>query len=133
MKNGSILIEQTLSASIHTVWKAITDQEEMRQWYFNTMEEFNPQVGFQTQFNVLNGGKNYLHLWKVVDVVPPKKISYDWKYGGYPGNSLVTFELSSEGDKTKIRLTHEHLETFLPAVNPELAKEKILWRAGHIL
>ena len=52
-----------------------------------------------------------------------KKISVEWKYGGYPGNSLVSFELFSQGNKTKLKLTHEGIETFIPAKHPELAKE----------
>ena len=52
-----------------------------------------------------------------------KKISVEWKYGGYPGNSLVSFELFPQGNKTKLKLTHEGIETFIPAEHPELAKE----------
>ena len=55
-----------------------------------------------------------------------KKISYEWKYGGYPGNSLVTFELLAQGDETILILTHAGLETFLPDINPDLAKENFV-------
>ena len=46
-----------------------------------------------------------------------KKIAYSWRYAGEEGDSLVTFELFPEGDKTRLKLTHEGLETFpkLPA------------------
>jgi hypothetical protein len=36
--------------------------------------------------------------------------------------SSVTFELSGEGTSTKVKLTHEGLETF-PSNNPDFAKE----------
>ena len=80
----------------------------------------------QTQFDVDNNGVAYTHIWKVTEVVPLKKISYEWKYGSYPGNSLVSFELFPEGNETRIKLTHEKLDTFLPAVNPALAKENFI-------
>jgi len=50
-------------------------------------------------------------------VIPQKKIAYTWRYAGEEGDSLVTFELFADGDKTRLSLTHEGLETFpkLPA------------------
>ncbi len=53
-----------------------------------------------------------------------KKISYTWKYEVYPGSSMVTFELSGKGKKTKLRFTHQGLETF-PVSNPEIARDNI--------
>ncbi len=40
----------------------------------------------------------------------------------YQGNSTVTFELFEEGDKTRLKLTHEGLETF-PEHKKDFAKE----------
>ena len=55
-------------------------------------------------------------------MVPEKKLAYSWRYENYPGNSVVTFYLSPEGDKTRLKLTHEGLETF-PQDKPDFAKE----------
>ena len=71
------------------------------------------------------GIQKYLHLCKVVEVVEGKKIAYTWKYDGYAGESKVTFELFEEGNKTRLKLTHEGLETF-PADNKDLAKENFV-------
>jgi uncharacterized protein YndB with AHSA1/START domain len=59
----------------------------------------------------------YHHLCKVTEAIPNKKIAYTWRYKGHEGDSLVTFELFAEGEKTRLKLTHEGLETFptLPA------------------
>lgn len=65
----------------------------MRQWYFKNIPSFKPEVGFETRFNVQSQDRNFHHIWKVVEVVPLKKIAYNWKYEGYPGNSLAVFEL----------------------------------------
>lgn len=117
-----IVIERVFDAPAQTVWQAITDPNQMKQWYFAPLNSFKPEVGFETQFNVRHNEKDYLHIWKVTEVVPGKKITYNWKYGGKPGESSVTFELFPEGNKTKLKLTHEGLETFLPESNPELAR-----------
>ncbi len=45
-------------------------------------------------------------------MIPQKKIAYTWRYESHKGNSLVTFELFPDGGKTKLKLTHEWLETF---------------------
>ncbi|MGA7160895.1 MAG: SRPBCC domain-containing protein [Bacteroidota bacterium] len=131
MKDDPIIIERTFEASVGKVWKAITDLQQMKQWYFPALEHFKPEAGFQTEFNVRNDGKNYLHIWKITEVKPLKKISYEWKFGGFPGNSLVTFELSAIGKKTKLKLSHKGMETFLPDLNPPLAREKFVagWTA----
>jgi uncharacterized protein YndB with AHSA1/START domain len=117
-----IVIERSYDAPIDTVWKAITDIHLMKKWYMPALDSFKPEVGFETQFSIHHNGKDFLHLWKVTDVVPSKKISYSWKYAGNPGDSLVTFELFPEGEKTRVRLTHSGLETFLPESNPDLAR-----------
>ena len=111
MNNNPIVVEQTYDAPIEVVWKAITDKDQMRQWFFKPMTEFEPEIGFETQFDVRCEGKDYLHLWKVTDVVPQKRISYQWRYGGYPGDSSVTWELSEGRDGTKLLLTHAGHET----------------------
>lgn len=122
LAKAPVIIERSLDAPIETVWKAITDVDHMKQWYFLTIDAFRPEVGFETQFNVLRGEKDYLHIWKVTEVVPGQKITYNWKFGGYPGDSFVTFEQFAEGNGTKLKLTHEGLETFLPESNPNLAR-----------
>lgn len=47
-----VVVEQIFEQAIEIVWKAITDVNEMRQWFFDNIPEFSPEVGFKTQFNV---------------------------------------------------------------------------------
>ncbi len=126
LAGGRIVVERTFDAPIEAVWKAITDVEQMRQWSFEPLAAFEPRVGFRAEFNVRKRGQDYLHQWRVTEVVPGKRIAYTWSYGGYPGESLVTFELSSEGGRTRLTLTHEGLDTFLPEAHPELARENFI-------
>jgi uncharacterized protein YndB with AHSA1/START domain len=107
----AVVIERTFNAPVARVWKALTDVEQMRVWYFD-LKEFKPEVGFEFEFVVEHEGMTYHHLCKITEVIPQKKIAYTWRYKGEPGDSLVTFELSGAGNKTKLRLTHEGLETF---------------------
>jgi len=107
----AVIVERTFNAPVARVWKALTDAEEMRRWYFE-LKEFKPEVGFEFEFVVEHEGNSYHHLCKVTEVVPQKKIAYTWRYKGEPGNSLVTIELFPESNMTRLRLRHEGLETF---------------------
>src|ERR1700744_694991 len=100
MKNEPVVIERTLNASAERVWKAITDKDQMKQWYLN-LTEFNPEVGFE--FNFKGGPEQHLHLCKITKVEYEKVLQYTWKFGGMEGDSLVTFELFPEDNGTKLR------------------------------
>ncbi len=132
MHKEPFIIEKIFHAPVEMVWKAISDKDEMKKWYFD-LAEFKPELGFEFQFS---GGpspeKMYLHLCKVTEVIKYKKLSYTWKYDGYEGNSLVTFELFSEGNKTRLKLSHYGLETF-PMSNPDFAKENFGAGWSHLI
>jgi len=124
MKDETIVKEVLLNVSTSKVWKAITNTEDMKLWYFD-ISEFKPTVGFEFQFEGGKDDKSYLHFCKITEVIPGKKLSYSWRYDGYPGNSLVTFELFEEGNRTKLKLTHEGIESF-GTENPDLARENFV-------
>ncbi|MGZ3750785.1 MAG: SRPBCC family protein [Mucilaginibacter sp.] len=120
MKSEPFVIERTLNAPVEKVWKAITDKDQMKQWYFD-LAEFKPEIGFEFTFVGGSEDKSYIHLCKITEVVPHKKLQYSWRYEGYQGNSFVTFELFPEGVATRLKLTHEGLETF-PTDNKDFAR-----------
>jgi uncharacterized protein YndB with AHSA1/START domain len=108
---GAVIIERTFNASVAKVWGALTDVDQMREWYFD-LKEFKPEVGFEFQFVVEHEGTTYDHRCKVTEVIPQKKLAYTWRYKGHEGDSLVTFELFADGNETRLKLTHEGLDTF---------------------
>ena len=108
----AIVIERTYNAPAKKVWSAITDKDEMKRWYFD-LSEFKAEPGFEFQFyGEGHEGQKYLHLCKVIDVIAGKKLSYTWRYDKFEGNSVVTFELFEEGNKTRVKLTHKGIESF---------------------
>lgn len=119
MKTEPFVIERTYNAPIEKVWNAITNKDAMKQWYFD-VPEFKPEVGCEFSFEGGDGNRTFLHLCKVTEVIPGKKITHSWRYDGEEGNSFVTWELFEEGDKTRVKLTHAGLETFPP--KPEFAR-----------
>ena len=131
MNNEPFVIERTFNAPIARLWKAITDKDEMKQWYFD-FAEFKAEVGFEFEFTAGKDHTKYLHLCKIREVITGKKLTYSWRYDGYEGNSFVSFELFEEGNKTRLKLTHEGLETF-PASNPDFVKTNFVAGWNHIL
>lgn len=126
---GPVIAVRTFDAPIGKVWQAITDNVQMKRWYFD-LEEFRPEVGFEFRFYGGTEERKYLHICRIVEVVPGRKLKYSWRYDGYEGNSFVTFELFEEGKRTRVRLTHEGLESF-PESNPDLARKNFVegWTA----
>lgn len=112
MNTQPFIIERTYNAPVDKVWKALTDKDEMKKWYFD-LAEFKPEVGFEFRFyGQGHKGEQYLHLCKITEVITGKKLAYTWRYKDHPGDSVVSFELFAEGNKTTVKLTHEGLETF---------------------
>ena len=120
-----IVVEQTFNATIDTVWKAITQVDLMRQWYFDNIPSFRSEVGFETQFNVHSEGRDFLHMWRVTEVVPGKKIVYDWRFAEYAGDASVAFELIKQDNLTSLRLTCTIRESF-PEGIPEFTRESCI-------
>ena len=105
------IIERTYDAPLELVWRAISTREDIERWFFD-FKGFKPQPGVAFEFDVEHDGHTFRHRCIVKEVVPQKKIAYSWRYDGYEGDSLVTFELFADGKKTKVKVTHTGLETF---------------------
>lgn len=133
MSNKKVIVERVFDADIELVWKAITEKEIMKQWYFE-LDDFKPEVGFQFRFpGQGHKGEQYIHICQITEVVPNKKIQYSWTYENIEGYSLVTFELFDiENRQTKLVLTHSGLESF-PQDNPDFASESFNKGWNHII
>lgn len=131
VKPAPLLIERTYNAPIAKVWSALTNNAEMKQWYFD-LPEFKAEVGFEFTFTGGPPDRKYLHHCKITEVAPGKKLSYSWRFEGYEGYSIVSFELFAEGDKTRLKLTHAGIESF-PASNPDFAKTNYVEGWTHVM
>ena len=117
-----IVVEQTFNSSVFEVWNAITKLDEMRQWFFSNIPSFEPNVGFETEFNVKSENRSFYHLWKLIEVIPFKKIKYQWSYKNIKGEGFVTFELFVINNQTMLRVTNNGLESF-PQDIPEFSRK----------
>jgi uncharacterized protein YndB with AHSA1/START domain len=111
LKDQTVVVERTYKASPAEVWKAITDKDALKKWYFD-LPEFKAAAGFAFEFSAQGPDAMFCHKCVVTEAVPEKKLSYSWRYEGFVGDSLVTFELFPEGTQTRVKLTHRGVETF---------------------
>jgi len=125
-----IVIEVLLDAPVEKVWKAITDKEDMKKWYFD-IEAFKPEVGFTFTFLGEKDGRKFVHLCTIKEVEINKKLSHTWTYECVVGETMVHFALYPQGKQTKLQLTHEGLEK-LPQTE-DFAKENFMKGWGYII
>ena len=131
MKNEPVILERVYDAPVEKIWKALTDKNEMKKWYFD-LAEFKAEPGFEFSFLAGSEEKKFMHLCKVTTAIPNKKLSYTWRYEGKEADSEVNFELFPEGEKTKLVLTHTGLETF-PADKPDFARSNFVTGWTHFV
>jgi uncharacterized protein YndB with AHSA1/START domain len=117
-----IIVEQDFKVNRDQLWSAITDPEEMRQWFFPQMPDFKSEKGFYTDFLITNEGREFTHQWTVVEVIPLEKITVRWQFLEYPGDSHVVFHVSENAGGSHLRLSVVVLEDFQDDV-PEFRRE----------
>lgn len=117
-----IIVEESFKTSKRKVWEAITQLDKMKQWYFSVLEEFNTQIGFKTQFTISVEDRFFVHQWEVKEVIPFKKLSYEWQFEGFVGKGISSFDLTEENGITTLKLTFTVLEKF-PDNIPEFKRE----------
>lgn len=120
--DAPIIIEQKFDKPVNDVWKAITELNQMRHWFFENIPDFKAEVGFKTQFNVEAPSRGFMHLWEVTEIVPNKKIVVNWKFEGLQGSSFVSFELFEKEKQTKLVLTAKAIIDFDESI-PEFKRE----------
>src|SRR5207248_9854644 len=71
----AVVLERNYNAPVEKVWKALTDVDQMRQWYFD-LKQFKPEVGVEFSLVVEHKGNTDDNCCKLTEVVPQNKIAY---------------------------------------------------------
>ena len=120
-----IIVEEIFKSSLPLVWAALTEHEQMLKWYFDNIEDFKAEVGFETTFKTPSGDRVFTHQWRVTEVIPLQKISYQWNYAEYAGDSVISFELFEKEKDVRLQVTVDVLEDF-PSDIPEFKRESCI-------
>lgn len=110
--NTPITVQYKINAPAEKVWKALTDKEEMKSWYFD-IQDFEPEVGKIFNFYEPGGENKYHHQGEILEIVPNQKLKYSWAYPDFSDQkTTVTWELEAEDAGTLVKLTHEDIDHF---------------------
>ena len=96
---STLRFDRVLAHGRDRVWQAVTDPDELGQW-FPAAVAYEPRVGAPMQFDF--GGEHGLDVWpgEVLEWEPPRVFAFLW------GRDELRFELSDEGDGTRLVFTH---------------------------
>ena len=126
VEEGDIVLKYRIDTPALNVWNALTIHEEMIQWYFDNIPAFIPEPGFECEFVVKNEDRIFTHHWTVKELVPHKRISYEWIYTEWQGRSVSHFDIEALDDgSTIVHVRIEILEDFDDDV-PEFKRESCI-------
>jgi len=102
-----------IDASPEVVFKAITDPNELTNW-FPDHAILEPEVGGKMRFSFYKEksdtrAADAFPEGTIKEFIPNKKLSYTWQHNDVPGfpETVVTWELEDIGvNKTRVELTH---------------------------
>jgi uncharacterized protein YndB with AHSA1/START domain len=103
--NLDLVFEEVLPHPVEAVWGALTDAAAISEWLMATTE-FRPQVGARFRMQT---GRLSADGWvdaEVLELDPPRRMVWAWSVNDGRPPTTVTFELASEGDGTRLTLTH---------------------------
>jgi len=102
-----------VNASPEVVFKALTDDNELTQW-FPDQAILEPKVGGKMKFtffakNAENLDRDFFPEGEIIEFIPNKKLAYTWKPNSIPDfpRTVVTWNLEKiDENKTRIVLVH---------------------------
>lgn len=134
MENKSFLLTRTYEAPLELVWKAITEKEQLKHWYFDFSEGFKLELGSTFFWSGCDhDGTKFMHKGEMLEMLENKKLVHSWEYPDYSGTSVVTWELSKvDENTTQLDFKHEFIVPFDASV-PSLRRESFVEGWTHIL
>jgi uncharacterized protein YndB with AHSA1/START domain len=100
----SIRVSRVLPFPIDDVWGALTDRDELREWFCSN--DFEPRVGheFTLRDKPRMGWDGVMHC-EVLALEAPHRLSFSFK-SSMLKDTTVTFSLSEEGEGTEVVIEH---------------------------
>ena len=116
MTQPTAQVSRTVEAPADEVWEAITTPEKVRTFFMGAKVESDFKVGSPIRFKGEFKGQAYEDKGEILEVEPGKKLSFSHysPMSGAPDEPesyhVVTYELTPEGEQTRVTLTQSHLK-----------------------
>ncbi len=122
----AVITELEVNAPIERVFHALTDPAQLMRWWGQegeckaTLWEMDARVGGKWRFEasdpsgkiIVNGVSEFRAHGEILEFSPPRRIAYSWiaNWHDRPEQpTVVTWDLASAGQGTKVRVTHSGL------------------------
>ena len=118
-----LILHHDYAASKQKIWTALTELDQLREWFFKEIPEFRAEQGFTVAFDIKAPSRTFRHQWTLTEVEPPHRITFRWSYEDIDGLGYVTFELAEiEENKTRCTIINTTVDSF-PQEYPEFKRE----------
>lgn len=122
MQTDILTYEETYNVPLEKVWEALTNKDQMKQWYFD-IPDFELKEGGVFNFFEPGGQNLFHHQCTIKEINPFKKFVHTWTYPEKSkGSTEISWELFPEGDTTLVKFSHTGVESFTDGGN-DLSKE----------
>jgi uncharacterized protein YndB with AHSA1/START domain len=96
------------------VFRALTEGNELTQWFSNQGATIEPRTGGKLEFGFLRpDGERHAFHGRILEFIPAKKLSFSWNNIHEPisEDEIITWSLERvDGGKTKVTLSHTGLK-----------------------
>lgn len=116
MTQATAQVSRVIEAPVEEVWEAITTPETVRSFFMGAEVESDFQVGSPIRFKGEFKGKSYEDKGEILAAEPGRMLSFSHysPMSGAPdapeNYHVVTYELTPEGEQTRVTLTQSHLK-----------------------
>jgi uncharacterized protein YndB with AHSA1/START domain len=116
MSQATAKVSRVVEAPVEEVWDAITTPETVRAFFMGAEVESDFRVGSPIRFRGKFKGKAYEDRGEILVAEPEKVLSFSHysPMSGAPDTPenyhVVTYELTPEGEQTRVTLTQSHLK-----------------------
>ncbi|MDH3302366.1 MAG: TIGR03086 family metal-binding protein [Acidimicrobiia bacterium] len=104
-----IVVERLLDTNTEETFALLTEPERLRRW-LAVSASVDLRVGGEYRMLCVPG---HAAVGQVTEIEPGKRVVYSWGWHGDdevpPGSSSLIVELEPDGERTRVRLTHEGL------------------------
>lgn len=105
-----VVVKQRVEAPVDKVWNALTDKNQMKEWYFD-IPDFDLNVHQEFNFYEPGGAQKFRHHGEILEVIPKQKLKHTWSYPEISREkTIVRWELEPDNGGTVVTLTHKGLE-----------------------
>ena len=115
-ESSKVVVKKLIPAGKEEVFDALTNVEKMQRWMIGktgvAKVQADVKVGGAYSNEMCFQDENtkevtvFKHSGEYLEISPPNRIVFTWN-SPFAFNTIVTFELTSKGDSTEVKITHE--------------------------